>query len=291
MSLTDLTDKIFSEIVESAKEKYRRENWRGTFDQFLAKLAENPERYLRTSYKYIYDAIVHFGKEEIKDCGETLPHYHVFDDPFGNGRKKIFGQHRLLESLVDEIRSSAEEEGPERIILLHGPPGTAKTSIMYLISKAMEFYSRTEEGELLRFKWKISNRPIDPGRQSKIGFQTESGEDGEKSSSKKKKSPKKRGVEMVCSLNDNPIFLIPAEQREEFLRKIIGDRDITVPKKILEGEICYNCRQIYNALLDKYHGDLEKVFQHIVVERFFIEDNQGFIDRAWHYGRSISYAI
>jgi hypothetical protein len=54
--------------------------------------------------------------------------------------------------LMNVLKSAAQGYGTERrIILLHGPVGSAKSTIARLLKKGVEEYSRTEEGALYTY--------------------------------------------------------------------------------------------------------------------------------------------
>jgi serine protein kinase len=56
--------------------------------------------------------------------------------------------------MVKAIRGAAGWYGPEkRVILLHGPVGSSKSTICRCLKRGLEAYSRTAEGELYTFKW------------------------------------------------------------------------------------------------------------------------------------------
>jgi serine protein kinase len=56
--------------------------------------------------------------------------------------------------LVDFFRSAAEGYGTDkRILLLHGPVGSSKSTIARLLKKGLEQYSGTDEGALYTFSW------------------------------------------------------------------------------------------------------------------------------------------
>jgi serine protein kinase len=57
--------------------------------------------------------------------------------------------------LVNAFKSAAHEYGTERrVLLLHGPVGSSKSTIARLLKRGLEEYSRTDEGMLFSFKWK-----------------------------------------------------------------------------------------------------------------------------------------
>ena len=57
--------------------------------------------------------------------------------------------------LVNTFKSAALGYGTERrVILLHGPVGSAKSTIARLLKRGLEEYSRTDSGMLFSFSWK-----------------------------------------------------------------------------------------------------------------------------------------
>ena len=56
--------------------------------------------------------------------------------------------------LVHVLKAAAEGYGPEkRVILLHGPVGSSKSTIARLLKQGIEPYSRTPDGALYTFDW------------------------------------------------------------------------------------------------------------------------------------------
>ena len=96
----------------------------GSFEDYLQLVREDP-KICRTAYQRLFDMIV--GREEYIDSkeGGALP----FDDPIENGKDAIFGIDVTLMRLVNVIKPAALGYGTEkRIILLHGPVGSAKST-------------------------------------------------------------------------------------------------------------------------------------------------------------------
>ncbi len=62
---------------------------------------------------------------------------------------------------MNVFKAAAHGFGPERrVLLLHGPVGSAKSTIVRLIKKGLEAYSRTDEGAQYSFSWKIDGELI-----------------------------------------------------------------------------------------------------------------------------------
>ena len=113
-------------------------HWEGTFADYLEIVRHEP-RVARTAFQRMYDMIVSYGHTEYPHYRETLVHYHFFDDPFENGRDAVFGLDRPLMDLMRIFQSAARRYGTERrVLLLHGPVGTAKSTIVRLLKKGLE---------------------------------------------------------------------------------------------------------------------------------------------------------
>src|SRR6202022_4550121 len=60
-----------------------------------------------------------------------------------------------LMHLINCFKSAAKGYGTERrVLLLHGPVGSSKSTIARLLKKGLEQYSRTDDGMLFSFSWK-----------------------------------------------------------------------------------------------------------------------------------------
>jgi serine protein kinase len=150
--------------------------------------------------------------------------------------------------LVNVLKAAALGYGPEkRVILLHGPVGSAKSTICRMLKKGLEAYSKTEAGALYTFDW------ID-----------ERGELGDLFGKDQRVFP--------SPMHEEPLLLIPEGMRaavfEELNRGQQGEYRVNV-----EGELCPPSRYIFKALMDRYQGDLQKVLSHVRVRRMFISES------------------
>ena len=116
-------------------EQFRRKNWVGTFAEYLDIVREHPE-VTRTAYQRLYDMILSYGVEVTETGREKHVHYRFFDDPDNDGRDAVFGLERPLHHLVNALKSAAAGYGIERrVLLLHGPVGSSKSTIARLLKK------------------------------------------------------------------------------------------------------------------------------------------------------------
>ena len=110
------------------KTSFKELHWEGTFEDYLLIVRENP-RVTRTAFQRIYDMILSHGKTEYIDNKKRLIRYHFFHDEPNGGRDAVYGLDVPLMKLVDVFKSAAQGYGTEkRVILLHGPVGTSKST-------------------------------------------------------------------------------------------------------------------------------------------------------------------
>src|SRR5690554_7085334 len=146
------------DIVQHIRERqdqslYQDLHWEGTFQDYLALVQESPQ-VARNAFQRLYDMIVSYGSRKYTEYKKEIIHYHFFDDPIGGGRDAIFGLDVPLMKLVQVLKAAAMGYGPERrVLLLHGPVGSSKSTICRLLKKGLEYYSRTPEGALYSFVW------------------------------------------------------------------------------------------------------------------------------------------
>ena len=113
----------------------------------------------RNAYQRLYDMILSHGVTEYTRHHERYTHYRLFDDPLDAGRDAVFGLDAPLMRLVNNIKSAAFGYGTEkRILLLHGPVGSSKSTIARLLKKGLESYSGQKEGALYTFGWRPTCR-------------------------------------------------------------------------------------------------------------------------------------
>ncbi|MDJ0840844.1 MAG: hypothetical protein QNK37_30310 [Acidobacteriota bacterium] len=121
------------------------------FSEFVEEFIANPEGYLHTSPTLLASAIKHFGFKIVVRSGEPVISYDIFKDEFNNGTNAVFGQEFAIKHLVDSITSAGKEAGPNRGLVLIGPPASGKTNIIDLMSHALEEYSKQKSVKLYSF--------------------------------------------------------------------------------------------------------------------------------------------
>src|SRR5678816_3521538 len=134
---------------------FREQHWEGTFWEYLDIVHDNPA-VARNAFQRVYDMVLSYGSETGTQFKQEFIRYKFFGDPLEHGADAIFGLERPLMQLVDFFKSAAQGYGTEkRILLLHGPVGSSKSTIARLLKKGLESYSRIDEGKLYTYSWRL----------------------------------------------------------------------------------------------------------------------------------------
>lgn len=128
--------------VKSYREEENKLKWEGTFSDYLAIVKERPE-VAQTAHSRVYNMIKSAGVTE--EDGQKRYQF------FGN---EIFGLETALERLVEEYFHPAAKrlDVRKRILLLMGPVSGGKSTLVTLLKRGFEKYSRTDEGAVYAIK-------------------------------------------------------------------------------------------------------------------------------------------
>ncbi|TFE19762.1 PrkA family serine protein kinase [Cohnella luojiensis] len=132
---------IFSRISEYRAESEKL-SWSGTFRDYIDLLRRDNTPAM-TAHARVYDMIVSHGVEERGGSKK----YKFFNS-------EIFGLDQTMEKLVEEYFHSAARrlDVRKRILLLMGPVSGGKSTIVTLLKKGLEQYSRTQRGAVYAIK-------------------------------------------------------------------------------------------------------------------------------------------
>src|ERR1700735_1267881 len=131
--------------------RFREQHWEGSLWDYLDLAIENP-LVARNAFQRAYDMILRYGAENFSPFKQELTRYKFFGDPIDGGGDAIYGLERPLMQLVDFFKSASQGYGPEkRILLLHGPVGSSKSTIARLLKKGLESYSRIDAGKCFTY--------------------------------------------------------------------------------------------------------------------------------------------
>ena len=248
-----MTNQVGSSLLQLVSElqdrkKFQELNWTGTFGDYLDTIAQDP-RITRNAFQRIYDMIMSYGTEEFIDAKKRLVRYRFFSDMSFDQNDAIFGLEIPLMRLVNFFKAAAQGYGTEkRVLLLHGPVGSSKSTIVRRLKKGLEHYSRTEAGALYTFHWYL-------------------GEDGEEFDP----AALKETDWQPCPMHEEPLHLVPPELRERFVTQFNAERPEAERIQIV-GDLCPSCRYNYRDLMLRYGGDWSKMVRHVRVRRLVFSE-------------------
>jgi serine protein kinase len=222
-------------------------HWSGSFEEYLALVKSNP-KITRNAFQRMYEMIVAKGIEKYSLHKKDMTKYKFFDDADGGGQDAVFGLDSQLMKFVNVLRAASLGYGPEkRVILLHGPVGSAKSTICRVLKKGLENYSLTEDGALFTFDW------VDETGEHKDIFGAEH-------------------TIFPSPMNEEPLLLIPDGMRKMVEDDLNRGQENNVHRVKIVGEICPPSRFIFKKLMEKYDNDLNKVLSFVKVRRLFLSE-------------------
>lgn len=241
-----------------------------SFDEWFRAFYAEPTRHGRTSAQYLRDCLLHFGTTEVERPGGSVKRFKLFDAPWADGKDRVVGQEEAQNALFRLIQNFIRERRITRLVLLHGPNGSAKSSMLECLAAGLEHYSAQPEGLAYRFNWVFPSNRVNKKR---LGFGH--AEARESLSSFAHLDDEDIDARLPADLRDHPLLLIPQKERKELLQKLSDEGRIGAPGNdepigdyLMDGDLSPRSRAIFDALMTAYHGDLQRVLQHIQVTRF-----------------------
>ena len=239
------------------KKHFQELNWRGSFQDYLNIVAKNPV-ITRNAFQRLYDMIMSYGTEEFEDAKKKLIRYKFFSDTSFDSDDAIYGLEIPLMRLVNFFKAAAQGYGTEkRVLLLHGPVGSSKSTIVRRLKRGLEHYSRIEEGAMYTFSWFMGDLPADghlPDPSKIVGV--------------------REGLEPEwepCPMHEEPLHLIPVGMREQLLARFNEGRP-PAEQVHITGDLCPACRYHYRELMRRYDGDWTQMIRHVLVRRLVFSE-------------------
>ncbi|MFL5304210.1 MAG: serine protein kinase PrkA, partial [Polyangia bacterium] len=251
------------------RESFARNRRVISFTEYVTLFSAEPVRQLRSAAQYLRDVFDHFGFEPVRTPRGPMIRWKLFDCPWDNGKDALVGQEEVQAAVYRLVSNFAREGRTNRLILLHGPNGSAKSTFVACMQRAMEHYSTLEEGALYKFNWIFPSQKLTKGG---IGFGGGIESDGGQETFAYLEDEL---IEAKISdeMRDHPLLLLPRGRRRELVSQrlaALGHPEFRPADVLLRGDLSHRNRQIFEALLSSYHGDLSKVLRHVQVERFFV---------------------
>jgi serine protein kinase len=135
-----------TEMLEAHRRERERLVWEGTFREYFELVTANP-RLASLSHARICDMILASGTEKIAEgTRDEVTRYNFFSN-------ELFGIEESIAKIVEYFKSAAQRlEVRKRILLLMGPVGGGKSTIVTLLKRGLEDWTRAEDGALYGIK-------------------------------------------------------------------------------------------------------------------------------------------
>ncbi|MCC6620443.1 MAG: serine protein kinase PrkA [Deltaproteobacteria bacterium] len=253
---------------------YRERKHVLSFDELFAAFLSEPRRHLRTAPQYLRDCMSHYGTREVERPGGRYLRFNLFDCPWSNGKDRVVGQEEAQNAIFRLLQNFVRERRVTRLVLLHGPNGSAKSSLIECLGQALEHYSTLDEGAIYRFNWVFPSTRVSKKRLGFSGL----GDGPERTSALQSYAfleDEDVDARLPADLRDHPLLLLPARDRKALFQRLVEDGrlprargDEPIGEYFLEGDLSPRSRAIVDALLNAYQGDFQRVLQHVQVVRF-----------------------
>jgi serine protein kinase len=266
------TDTLHS-IREQVRTRFESSRRVLSFEEYFEEASKDPLRALRTAPHYVLDAIHHFGTVEVDQRDQKIRRFRIFDAPWANGRP-VVGQESVQNRLYQALTSFKRSGRVDKLLVVHGPNGSAKSSLIRTLLDGLEQYSQTDAGQIHHFSWVF---PTDTYEKSTLGIGNKrEAHDSDLSFARMDHS--KVGAVLRCELHESPLALIPKEERhkifESWSTRLRSDAERSELGQLRDAfmslELSHKSALIYDALLTEYQGDYRKILRHIRVERLYL---------------------
>ncbi|HEX8398420.1 MAG TPA: PrkA family serine protein kinase [Pyrinomonadaceae bacterium] len=148
MQQQDGNNKNFSitERLKALREERESLRWQGTFQEYFELVTQNP-RLAQLSHARVNEMIHFAGVEKINEGSrDELAKYNFFAED-------LYGIEESIAKIVEYFKSAAQRlEVRKRILLLMGPVGGGKSTIVTLIKRGLEEWTKSEQGAVYGIK-------------------------------------------------------------------------------------------------------------------------------------------
>jgi serine protein kinase len=244
-----------------------------SFEEYLELFLQAPRLQSRNSAQYLRDVMDHFGTTQVSHPAGPTRRFKLFDLTDGERAGRVAGQEEVQNGLYRLLGNFVRAGAVNKLVLLHGPNGSAKSTIVDGLKRGMELYSREPEGALYEVAWVF---PSDKLVKGSIGFGEKPVSGGGELTTYAHLDLESVEVRVGCEMRDHPLFVLPRAERRKLLERTVkaqarpGDGEVVLADWILEGELCHKCRKVYAALLAAANGDWLRVLRNVQVRRFYL---------------------
>ena len=267
--LSEAAQEALRRIGNDMRDGYARNRRVLSYAEYFTAFQERPAQFARSAAQYLKDVFDHFGTVTVETPRGPVTRYSLFDAPYDGGHDKLVGQEDVQARIYRALGNFVREGAVNRLLLMHGPNGSAKSTFVSCMQRGLEYYSHLDVGALYRFNWIFPSQKITKGG---IGFggHTEDGELPVDGDSYAYLDDEHVDAKVGDELRDHPLLLVPGRFRAQILEELLGKSDFVLSDYLKEGDLSTKNKLIFEALLVAYRGDWMRVLRHVQVERFYL---------------------
>ena len=240
------------QIQESIQKDFKASQQLLSFDDYWKLILKNAPVQIRGSAQYAADMMDFYGVENKA--------FKVFAN-------KVVGHETVQNQIYQALRAFSRLGMNHRLILLHGPNGSAKSTIVSSLMQGLENYSHQVEGSLYSFSWIF---PVDKVVRGSLGIRGDADRKVPSLTTYANLVEDEIACIIPSELKDHPLLLLPVEERQKFLNDLDLPANFEIPQRLKQGGLSHRDQMIFQALLTNYLGDYAQVLKHIRVERFYL---------------------
>ncbi len=136
---------LLKRMKQQSRKRSRVQQETLSFDEYVQEVKENPQL-AETAHQRVYRMIVTEGFEPAEEDDEPKS-YNFFSE-------ELYGIDDVIETMVEDYFKAAARnmDVRKRMLLLMGPPGGGKSTMVNLLKEGLENFSLTEEGASYQIK-------------------------------------------------------------------------------------------------------------------------------------------
>ncbi|HZH79593.1 MAG TPA: serine protein kinase PrkA, partial [Archangium sp.] len=138
-----------------------------SFEEYLTLFMSDPRGQSRNAAQYLRDVMDHYGTEQVPHPTGKIRRFKVFDVPSSDRDGRVAGQEEIQNAIYRMLGNFTRAGRINKLIMLHGPNGSAKSTLVNALKAGMEDYSRQPQGALYRISWIFPSEKLVKGS---IGF-------------------------------------------------------------------------------------------------------------------------
>jgi len=267
-----------------------------TFEEFLVKLRQEPEKMIRNVHQVFHDMVRTFvgtGHDEYPEDPESI-NFISYDchKLFVEGTDQPFFADRIfanrLMGMIDSFRGGAQQN---KIFIFDGPPGCGKSIFLNNLLRKFAEYANSPDGARYEIVWRLDSQLLEehglhdssPALEKLASLLDSSDLPKALVDAAETHQPRMHQgyLQVACPSHDNPLLMVPKNQRSAFFDNLFESDEfkwnLSYGKEydwVFRDQPCTICTSLYRALLHKL-GDPAQVFRMIHARPLLMNRRQG----------------